>query len=47
VAAGRGERRLALAVVITSVAVFLAATPFAKLPLAQVPAFIPIYESPS
>src|SRR5260221_14744305 len=43
--AGRGERRLALAVVITSVAVFLAATPFAKLPLAQVPAFIPIYES--
>src|SRR5260221_2244158 len=43
--AERGERRLALAVVITSVAVFLAAAPFAKLPLAQVPAFIPIYES--
>src|SRR5882724_4607677 len=43
--AERGEGRLALAVVITSVAVFLAAAPFAKLPLAQIGAFIPIYES--
>jgi signal transduction histidine kinase len=43
--AGRGERRLALAVVLASIAVFLAAAPFAKLPLAQIGAFIPIYES--
>src|SRR6266849_4327272 len=43
--AGRGERRLALAAVLASVAVFLAAAPFAKLPLAQIGAFIPIYES--
>jgi signal transduction histidine kinase len=43
--AGRGERRLALAAVLVSVAVFLAAVPFAKVPLAQIWAFIPIYES--
>jgi signal transduction histidine kinase len=43
--AGRGERRLALAAVLVSIAVFLAAAPFAKLPLAQIGAFIPIYES--
>jgi signal transduction histidine kinase len=43
--AGRGARRLALVVVLASVAVFLAAAPFAKLPLAQIGAFIPIYES--
>jgi len=43
--AGRGERRLALAAVLASAALFLAATPFAKLPLAQIGAFIPIYES--
>jgi signal transduction histidine kinase len=43
--AGRGERRLALAAVVVSVAVFLAAAPFAKVPLAQIGAFIPIYES--
>src|SRR5882762_3918311 len=43
--AGRGARRLALAVVLASVVVFLAAAPFAKLPLAQIGAFIPIYES--
>jgi hypothetical protein len=43
--AERGERRLALAVVLASAAVFLAAAPFAKLPLAQIGAFIPIYES--
>lgn len=41
----RRERRLALAVVLASIAVFLAAAPFAKLPLLNVPAFIPIYES--
>jgi len=38
--AGRGERRLALAVVLASVSVFLAMAPFAKLPLAQIGAFI-------
>src|SRR5882724_5150976 len=43
--AGPGERRLALAVVLVSIVVFLIAAPFAKVPLAQVSAFIPIYES--
>ncbi len=43
--AGRGERRLALAVVLVSVAIFLTAVPFARAPLAQIWAFIPIYES--
>src|SRR5712692_3889470 len=43
--AGRGARRLALTVVLASVVVFLVAAPFAKLPLGQVWAFIPIYES--
>src|SRR2546429_9708265 len=43
--AGHGERRLTLAVVLVSVAIFLTAAPFARVPLAQVWAFIPIYES--
>src|SRR5258706_1670316 len=43
--AGRDERRLALAAVLASVAVFVAAAPFAKAPLAQIGAFIPVYES--
>jgi signal transduction histidine kinase/CheY-like chemotaxis protein len=43
--AGRGERQLALTVVLVSVVLFLAAAPFAKEPLAQVWAFIPMYES--
>ena len=43
--AGRGERRIALAAVLVSVAVFIAAAPFAKVPLAQIPAFIPVYQS--
>jgi two-component system sensor histidine kinase/response regulator len=43
--AGRGERRLAVAVVVVSAAIFLAAVPFAKVPLARVWAFIPIYQS--
>src|SRR6185503_3869093 len=42
---GRGDKRLALAVVLLSTAVFLVAAPFAKVPLAQVPAFLPIYQS--
>src|SRR2546430_10184871 len=43
--AGHGERLLTLAVVLVSVAIFLTAAPFARVPLAQVWAFIPIYES--
>src|SRR5256884_9982944 len=43
--AGHGERRLTLVVVLVSVAIFLTAAPFARVPLAQVWAFIPIYES--
>ena len=41
----RGKARLALAVVAVSFVIFLAAVPFAKLPLPPIPAFIPIYES--
>src|SRR4051812_15658401 len=43
--APRGQRRLALAVVLISLVVFLAAAPFAKVPLVPVPAFLPIYQS--
>jgi len=43
--AQRRERRVALAVVAASLAIFLAAAPFAKVQLARVDAFIPIYES--
>jgi signal transduction histidine kinase len=43
--ARRADRRLALAVAAASVVVFLAAAPFAKQPLAQVPAFLPLYQS--
>jgi len=41
--AGRRERRLARVATLVSVVVFLAATPFAKMPLVKVWAFIPIY----
>ena len=43
--ASPGMRRLALAVVAASAAVFLMLAPFAKLPLAQLPMFIPIIQS--
>jgi diguanylate cyclase (GGDEF)-like protein len=43
--AGPGERRMALAFLLLSVAIFLAIAPFAKTPLAQVPGFIAIYET--
>src|SRR5882672_12560130 len=43
--AGRADRRLALAVAIAGTVIFLAAAPFAKLPLAQIPAFMPLYQS--
>ena len=39
------ERRLALAVVLASTAVFLVAAPFARQPLLPVEAFLPIYQS--
>ena len=42
---GPGDKRLALAVVALSTVIFLAAAPFAQVPLAQVPAFLPIYQS--
>jgi Membrane-associated sensor, integral membrane domain len=45
VPAKRSERQLALAVVLLSVAIFIGVIPFARLPLPQVWAFIPIYES--
>jgi len=43
--AGRFEQRLALAVVLLSATVFAIAIPYAKTPLVQIPAFIPIYET--
>jgi len=43
--AGRGERRLALSVLLASLAFFVVAVPFAKAPLTPVAAFIPIYQS--
>jgi signal transduction histidine kinase len=42
---GPGDRRLALAVVVVSTIIFLAAAPFATVLLAPVPAFLPIYQS--
>lgn len=39
------HRRLALGALVVSVAIFLVAAPFARVPLPQVPAFIPIYQS--
>jgi PAS domain S-box-containing protein len=39
------HRRLAVVVIALSVMAFLAAAPFAKMPLTPVPAFIPAYES--
>jgi len=42
---GHGARRVAFTVVLVSLAVFLAAAPFAKVPLAQIPAFLPVYQS--
>ncbi|EER62418.1 histidine kinase [Acidovorax delafieldii 2AN] len=41
----RSDRRIALLVFMASVTVFLCAAPFAKLPLPQIPAFLPIYQS--
>ena len=43
--AGPFERRLALVVLLGSLALFVAVAPFAKVQLAQVPAFLPFYQS--
>lgn len=43
--AARAERQRALAVVLVSAAFFVAAVPFAKMPLVPVAAFIPIYQT--
>jgi signal transduction histidine kinase/DNA-binding response OmpR family regulator len=43
--AAAGDSRLAAAIVAVSAALFVAAAPFARTPLAAVPAFIPAYES--
>ncbi len=43
--ADRRERRLATAVVLVSAAVFAAVAPLARQPLAQIPAFLGIYQS--
>jgi signal transduction histidine kinase len=43
--ARRADRRLALAVAVASAAIFLAAAPFARQPLAQIQAFLPAYQS--
>jgi hypothetical protein len=45
VMAERGDRRLAQIVVLASAIGFLAATPFAKMPVLRVDAFIPAYEA--
>jgi two-component system, sensor histidine kinase and response regulator len=43
--AERGERRLALTVVVLSAAIFLMVVPFARVPLVPMWAFIPMYQS--
>ncbi|MGE4240032.1 sensor histidine kinase [Ramlibacter sp.] len=43
--AGRSQMRAAAAVVLLSFLLFLAAAPFARTPLAPLPAFLPIYQS--
>jgi hypothetical protein len=43
--AGRRERRLAVVFIVLSAIAFAAAAPFARVPLINVPAFIPAYEA--
>ena len=45
VPAGDSNRRLAVAVVLFSLLIFIAAIPFARIPLAEIWPFIPIYQS--
>ena len=42
---GHGARHVALSVALVSLAVFIATVPFAKVPLPQLPAFLPVYQS--
>jgi hypothetical protein len=42
---GRNEKRMAFAIVLGSVLAFLATAPFAQVPLAPIPAFLPAYQS--
>jgi signal transduction histidine kinase len=42
---GPADRRIAVAVVFVSLVFFVAVAPFAKVPLAPVPAFLPMYQS--
>ncbi|HET9764463.1 MAG TPA: sensor histidine kinase, partial [Casimicrobiaceae bacterium] len=42
---GPAQRRLAAAVALVSLAIFAALAPFAKVPLAPVVGFIPVYQS--
>src|SRR6185436_16586522 len=42
---GSKQRVLAFATVLVSLLIFLAAAPFAKTPLASIPAFLPAYQS--
>ncbi len=43
--AGRGESRFATTIIAVSSIIFLVLAPFAKLPVAPLPTFIPIYQS--
>jgi PAS domain S-box-containing protein len=43
--AQKGERRIAFALVVLSAAAFIAAVPFARVPLPVIPGFIPAYEA--
>jgi two-component system, sensor histidine kinase and response regulator len=45
VPAGGSNRRLAVAVVLFSLLIFIAAIPFARIPLTEIWPFIPIYQS--
>ena len=45
VAAGRRTRQLAVAVVLISLLIFIAAIPFARIPLPEIWPFIPVYQS--
>src|ERR1700733_8429374 len=45
VPAGPGQLRLACAIILTSAVIFALLVPFAKMPLGNLPAFIPLYQS--
>jgi diguanylate cyclase (GGDEF)-like protein len=43
--AGRAEQRFAFTIIVASALIFLGLAPFAKVPLAPLPAFIPLYQA--